>query len=404
MPLLDAFKEETGMNAQFLILPEAEYFRKIELDLSTGAGEYDVFMTGPTRNWTYAKPGWLEPLDRYLADSKLTHPEYDHADFFPLLREANMWDKTIGGGMGKGNTWAIPVHVETYLLAYRKDIFEEKGIKVPGTLDEWYDAAKKATFKDKDGTQIYGTIQRGVREGNTNTGFVSAYRAYGNVDFDAKLNAQVSQPGAVSFYEQWAKTIKETSTPGWTSITWYEGKESFTQGKYAMYFDCDFFAAGYEDKNTSKVAGKVGYAPPLAPSPDKRWTSVFTWALGMSAASKNKDAAWYLIQWATSKQRLLDATLKYNNFNPTRKSIFDNPSVREIMGAWGGGTYLPTVLDNLGKYVKMAYTPNPELPNFTARTSQALQEIWTGKPAKEVLEVAAEDINANMTKAGWRTA
>jgi ABC-type glycerol-3-phosphate transport system substrate-binding protein len=171
-----------------------------------------------------------------------------------------------------------------------------------------------------------------------------------------------------------------------------------------MYFDCDFFAAGYEDKNTSKVAGKVGYAPPLAPSPDKRWTSVFTWALGMSAASKNKDAAWHLIQWATSKQRLLDATLKYNNFNPTRKSIFDNPSVREIMGAWGGGTYLPTVLDNLGKYVKMAYTPNPELPNFTARTSQALQEIWTGKPAKEVLEVAAEDINANMTKAGWRTA
>ena len=70
------------------------------------------------------------------------------------------------------------------------------------------------------------------------------------------------------------KSIKETSTPGWTSITWYEGKESFTQGKYAMYFDCDFFGAGYEDKNTSKVAGKVGYAPPLAPSPDKRWTNL----------------------------------------------------------------------------------------------------------------------------------
>src|SRR5207237_6106275 len=54
MPLLDQFKAETGMDAQFLILPEAEYFRKIELDMSTGAGEYDVFMTGPTRNWTYA--------------------------------------------------------------------------------------------------------------------------------------------------------------------------------------------------------------------------------------------------------------------------------------------------------------------------------------------------------------
>ena len=404
MPLLDQFKEETGMNAQFLILPEAEYFRKIELDMSTGAGEYDVFMTGPTRNWTYAKPGWLEPLEGYLADPKKTHPEYDHADFFPLLREANTWDKTVGGGVGKGSTWAIPVHVETYVLAYRKDIFDEKGIKVPTNLDEWADAAKKATFKDKDGSQIYGTIQRGVRDGNTGTGFVSAYRAYGNVDFDDNFNVQVNQPGAVKFYEQWAQTIKETSTPGWTNVTWYEGKESFTQGKYAMYFDCDFFGAGYEDKNTSKVAGKVGYAPPLAPSPDKRWTNVFTWALGMSAASKNKDAAWYLIQWATSKQRLLDATTKYNNFNPTRKSIFDDPKVQETMKSWGSGTYLPTVLDNLTKYAKIAYRPNPELPAFTVRTSQALQEIWNGQPAQKVMDAAAEDINANMTKAGWRKA
>jgi hypothetical protein len=74
------------------------------------------------------------------------------------------------------------------------------------------------------------------------------------------------------------------------------------------------------------------------------------------------------------------------------------------MAAWGGGTYLQTVLDSLSKYAKIAYIPNPELPNFTARTSQALQEIWNGKPAKQILDEAAADINANMTKAGWRKA
>jgi multiple sugar transport system substrate-binding protein len=152
------------------------------------------------------------------------------------------------------------------------------------------------------------------------------------------------------------------------------------------------------------VAGKVAYAPPLAPSPDKRLSHVFSWALGMSAASKNKDAAWTLIQWATSKQRLIDATTKYNNFNPTRKSIFDNPEVQKTMGTWGGGTYLSTVLDNLNKNVKMAFTPNPEYPNYVTRTSQALQEIWNGQPAQKVMDAAAEDINANLTKAGWRKA
>ena len=72
------------------------------------------------------------------------------------------------------------------------------------------------------------------------------------------------------------------------------------------------------------------------------------------------------------------------------------------MKSWGNGTYLPTVLDNLTKHAKIAYKPNPELPNFTARTSQALQDIWNGKPAQRAMDEAAEEINANMTKAGWR--
>jgi hypothetical protein len=74
------------------------------------------------------------------------------------------------------------------------------------------------------------------------------------------------------------------------------------------------------------------------------------------------------------------------------------------MKSWGSGTYLPTVLDNLTKYAKIAYRPNPELPAFNVRTSQALQEIWNGQPAQKAMDAAAEDINANMTKAGWRKA
>src|SRR5205085_11619207 len=125
-------------------------------------------------------------------------------------------------------------------------------------------------------------------------------------------------------------------------------------------------------------------------------------ALSMSSASKNKEAAWYLIQWATSKQRLLDATVKYNNFNPTRKSIFDNPEVQKTMKAWGSETYLPTVLDNLTKYAKIAYKPNPELLKFAARQSQAIQDIWSGKPAQHALAEAAGVSNSIMTKASWR--
>ena len=46
LPLIPEFTELTGIEVpEPLILPEAEYFQKLLVDLSTGAGEFDVFMT-----------------------------------------------------------------------------------------------------------------------------------------------------------------------------------------------------------------------------------------------------------------------------------------------------------------------------------------------------------------------
>ena len=42
-------------------------------------------------------------------------------------------------------------------------------------------------------------------------------------------------------------------------MTWYEGQESFANGSYAQYMDCDFFNALYDDPDKSQVAGKVGH-------------------------------------------------------------------------------------------------------------------------------------------------
>ena len=74
-------------------------------------------------------PGWTEPLEPFLADPNMTSPEYDEADIFEGLMAANRWDLTLGGGIGQGSQWAIPVMVETYVQSYRKDIYDELGIE-----------------------------------------------------------------------------------------------------------------------------------------------------------------------------------------------------------------------------------------------------------------------------------
>src|ERR1700693_3236238 len=59
LPLIPEFRRLTGINVDYLILPEAEYFTKLVADLSQQRGEFSVIMTGPVRNWQFVPPNWI---------------------------------------------------------------------------------------------------------------------------------------------------------------------------------------------------------------------------------------------------------------------------------------------------------------------------------------------------------
>jgi multiple sugar transport system substrate-binding protein len=396
VPLLPAFEQQTGISTTNLILPEAEYFQKILVDLSTGAGSYDVFMTGPYAHWAYDKAGWTQPLEDFLQDPKLTAPDYDAADLFPALVNANKWDLTLGGGVGQGHLWAIPVMVETYVQVYRKDIYDAAGLQPAKTIEEWRSNNQKATSGD-----VKGIIVRGSRGGGmTGTGYLSTFRGYGGRVFDDNLVCQINSPQGVHVAEQYCASIKESGPPGWTNVTWYEGQEGYASGQYAQYMDCDFFTALYEDPTKSQVVGKNALAPcPYDPSMQP-FSSMWTWALGMSSRAADKNAAWYFIQWATGKQQMQQATLNGGNYNPTRLSVFNDPSVQQQMATWANGTYLSAVLDNLNKYATLGWPPEPEQTFVGTRWDQALQEIWSGSDAQQALDSAKQDIDAHMKDVG----
>src|SRR2546421_3732136 len=118
LPLIPEFRKLTGINVEYLILPEAEYFTKLVADLSQQRGEFSVIMTGPVRNWQYVTPGWILPLDDFLNNPKLTDLGwFNLADFYPALIAANRWNGKTGGGVGEGSLWSIPVLEESYILS-----------------------------------------------------------------------------------------------------------------------------------------------------------------------------------------------------------------------------------------------------------------------------------------------
>jgi len=374
LPLIPEFEALTGIKVEYLILPEQEYFTKLVADLSTQRGEFTVIMCGPMRNWQYATPGWIIPLDPFLNDAKLTDRAwYKLEDFFPGLIAANRWNGKSGGGVGEGPLYSIPVLSESYIVAYRKDIFDQYKIKVPTSMEEMVEAARQV----KKNAGIDGVVARGIPAASTiATGFISGAKSYADGkwhEIDENLNPRFDDPRHVKFVQLWVDMVRESGPANWANMTWYNAMETFAAGQAGMIADADFFAATYEDPSKSKVAGKVGYAL-IPPGPGGvTYSGLWTWALGMSKATKNKEAAWYFIQWATSARTLLDATIEYRNYNPSRASVMSNAQVQKMMGGWAN--YLDVVQRNL-KTARVGWVPNPERVRLGDIWARALQEVY----------------------------
>ncbi len=403
LPLIPEFEALTGIKVEYLILPENEYGAKLTADLSQQRGEFTVIMAGAMRNWAYVTPGWMVPLEQFLNDPKLTDKSwYKLEDFFPSLIAANRWNGKLAGGTGEGPLWSIPVMVESYVLAYRKDIFDQYKIKVPRTYEEMAEAARLV----KKNAGIDGLVSRGTPNFPTiATGYLSGVKSYTDgkwAELDERMNAQFTDPRVVKFSQMWTDMLRESGPANWANMTWYDGMETFAAGQAGMYPDCDFFAATYEDPKKSKVAGKVGYA--LLPSgpAGTTYSGLFTWALGMSSATKNKGAAWYFIQWATSPRTLLNATVEHKNYNPTRVSVMNDPRTQKVMGGWGNGTYVKTVQENL-KTARIAWVPEPERPRLGDTWARALHEIYFKRlSAADAMKRASDEVNKIFTEIGLR--
>jgi sorbitol/mannitol transport system substrate-binding protein len=99
-------------------------------------------------------------------------------------------------------------------------------------------------------------------------------------------------------------------------------------GKAAIYYDATVSASTFAAASDSQVKDKLGYA--LSPIAVKTSNTmpVSGWSLQIPSKSKNKDAAFEFILWATSKEyiNLVGETNGWPNVPAgTRKSTYNNP-------------------------------------------------------------------------------
>ncbi len=388
MKKLAEFEAATGIKVESSIIPEENYFDKLTTSLTSRSGDPDVFMTGAYQVWEYAPPGYLADLDAFIKNPAKTAPDYNYADFFPGIVGALRWDKIPGHKVGAGPQWALPLGFEANCLSYNKDVFKKLGLKVPATIDELMDVAKKANKFEGEGT--YGIAVRGTRNWATiHPGYMTTYTNSGAVDLaieNGKLVSKVNSPEAVAMTEKWVKMIKESGSPTWASYTWYQCGADLGARKAAMMFDADILGYFNNVPGASAQSGNLASAPPPLPAGMKEIKSnLWVWSLGMNGDSKKKDAAWLFIQYFTSRPFQLFSVVDWKSVNPPRKSVFNDPKFQARVAEMDG------FIDMFNKTIDgttICFTPNPYFLELTTEWAATLQDIVAGKykTAKEGLD------------------
>ncbi|MEW6262082.1 MAG: sugar ABC transporter substrate-binding protein [Thermodesulfobacteriota bacterium] len=310
---IQEFEKATGIKVVHEHYGSDPLRNKLLMELAAKNKDLDVFQGMMKTNHQYHKAGWLEPLDAYLKDPALTSPDYDYADFYPKILTVI-----------DGQTMGITTSVNTMVLMYRRDLFEQHGVKVPTNWPEMEAAAKKLTL-DTDGdkkTDVYGWIAR--MDAENTAPFANFLFSNGARWLDEKRRPAFNSPEAVEAMKFYGRLLKEYGPIGGSTIGWKEVIGAFAQGKAAMTVEISIFAQMVlEDPKQSKVVGKVGYAlfPPA--KPQNAMTMVPTNTLHIGSHSEKKEAAWYYIQFMTDKAHMLEAHL--NGLHSSRKSSWQDP-------------------------------------------------------------------------------
>jgi sorbitol/mannitol transport system substrate-binding protein len=362
--------------------------QRITTDVSTGSGQFDIVQIGLYETPIFAKRGWLKEMANLPAD-------YDVDDVFKSLRDGLSY---------QGKLYALPFYGESSMLMYRKDLLEEKGLKMPDQ-PKYEDIKKIADALTDKGKGFYGITLRGKPGWGENMAFLSTLiNTFGGTWFDMKWNPTIDTPEwkkAITFY---IDLMKADGPPGASANGFNENLTLMTSGKAAMWIDATVAGSMLENQKESQVAGKMGYAPaPIEATPNgSHW--LWSWAFAIPAKAKQPEAAQKFAEWASSKDyiKLVADDQGWPAVPPgTRKSTYENPEYQKAPFAATTLQAMQTADPTNPCIKKVPYTGIqfvgiPEFQSFGGVVGQNISGALAGKSS---VDQALKDSQAAVARA-----
>jgi sorbitol/mannitol transport system substrate-binding protein len=303
-----------NIKVKFVTYDENTERADVEKDVAASGGQYDVVMIGPNDIASWAKNKWITDLTSDAASD----PSYDVGDLLKPISSALSSD---------GKLYAVPFYGESSFMMYNKKMFADAGVTMPAN-PTWAQIATLADKLNNPSKGVAGICLRGLTGWGDNLAALdTVVNTMGGQWFDTSWNAHLTDPAfeaAVNFY---VNLIKKDGEKGAGNDSFNECLNLLEQSKAAMWYDATV-AAATVDATGSPIVGNVGFAPaPVDKTAASGW--LWSWALALEGASKNQQAAWAFMDWATSKSYIAyDAAQNGWAAVPpgTRTSTYQNPS------------------------------------------------------------------------------
>ena len=221
--------------------------QKTTATLAGDSGTYDVVETYGFVIPQYASQRKLQPLDDLVNEFGA---KYQLDAISPEMRQAMSYD---------GKLYGLPMQAQMYVLAYRKDVFDQLGLKPPATFAEMRDAAAKI---QQAGQIKYPVALPLLSSADIVTAYDAALGSLGVdlVDHNTKT-ANFTTPQARTAFDE-LRSLRPFMDPQVTTFDQPRVQQQMYNGSAAMAI---MFSGRMNDltlPSNSRFANAFGFAPP----------------------------------------------------------------------------------------------------------------------------------------------
>ena len=347
----------TTVNTQ--LMPFDKALELITIAMSSKSDTPDIVYASDASYQTFARNGWLRPLDDLWAKYR---DEFKLDDCPEPVRKTYTYE---------GKLYVVPHTLNTMMFFYRKDLFDAAGKTPPKAFTEYRDLAKSMNSPMRSGSvSCLKPVDAAINEAHW------YFNAIGDGWFDKDWHPIFNDAKGVQAIEM-MKEIARYSQQGFSAAANDECTIAYQQDTGTMGLQWASRAKAMDDPNKSRIVGKIDW---VAPPQGHARNSGDGYAI--SAFSKqDPDTLFRIIATSSNQANMRGAA---SLIIPPRTSLLNDAELRQA------NRFYPAALASYDTGL-----PAPALPEFYAVgefiTRRILQAVTGEMPVKQALDDAATE-------------